>query len=91
MGESPEDGLKREVLEEIGVSDLVIKRRLGEKEGAYKGVTTPDHVSVYECTTSQEPKLMEPEKFMEWSWIDLNNVPANLIDPKDKSFIEMVL
>ena len=91
MGELPEDGLKREVLEEIGVSDLIIKRRLGEKEGAYKGVVTPDHVSVYECATSQEPRLMEPEKFLEWRWIDLNNVPANLIDPKDKSFMEMVL
>ncbi len=92
FGEKQEDGLMREVREEVGITDIVIKRFLGEKEGAYKrpdGVA--DLVSMYECITSQEPKLMEPDKFIEWRWIDPQQLPDNLIDLKDVDFIRKIL
>lgn len=91
IGEDPEIALHREVREEIGVTDLVIIRLLGEKDGAYKrpdGVV--DHVFMYECSTEQEPQLMEPEKFIEWRWIELHLLPENLIDQKDRDYVRML-
>lgn len=92
LGESPEEGLKRETIEEVGIADLKIVRLLGEKKGAW---TSPDGISdkvfMYECQTDQEPHLMEPEKFLEWTWIDPKNIPENLIDQQDKDFIKMLI
>ena len=90
-GEEPQTGLCREVKEEIGVSDLEIIKSLGIKEGVYRGTGQPDQVHVFHCHTKQEPKLMEPEKFIEWRWIDVQNLPKNMIDLKDKLFIKAVL
>ena len=91
VNEETEAGLKREVEEEIGVTDLEIKRLLGEKKGVWtnqEGVT--DQVFFYECATKQEPKLMEPQKFLEWRWIDLKTLPDNLIDVQDSKFVELI-
>ena len=91
FGESPENGLKREVVEEIGTTDLQIVRSLGKKDGAYKDENGVDEVHMFECITLQEPKLLEPEKFLEWRWFGLDELPPNLIDQKDIGFIKIVL
>lgn len=87
LGEAPESGLAREVEEETGITDLKIIRLLGEKEGTYKGGKIPDRVFIYECVTKQVPKLAEPEKFLEWKWINRSELPENLVDSNDKYFI----
>lgn len=92
IGETPENALKREVAEETGITDLIIKELVGEKEGAHtssNGIT--DKVFIYHCLTKQEPTLMEPEKFSEWQWIDPNKFPDNLIDQKDKDFVNSIV
>lgn len=90
FGEEPEKNLKREVEEEIGITDLEIVRKLGKKEGVAEGPEGKDQVFVYECTTKQEPKNMEPQKFVEWQWFDPNNLPENIIDPQDKKFLKKI-
>lgn len=84
--ESIQSALEREVKEEIGVTDLFIVRLVGEKEGVKSG----DKVSFFECSINQEPRLMEPEKFLEWRWFPFDALPQNLIDRNDIRFIKLL-
>lgn len=83
-GETLIESLNREVKEEIGVSNLNLVRMIGHK----KGVKDGDRVYFIECSIDEEPILMEPEKFKEWKWISIDNLPENLIDKGDIKFIK---
>lgn len=76
IGETIGATLFRETLEEVGISELKITNFLGEVSGAKEG----DIVHVFVGTTEQEPKLLEPEKFSEWKWQDINMIPENFIN-----------
>ena len=76
-GEILEINLRREVMEETGISDLKILSFLGEFPGATEG----DHLLLFRCETNQEVKLTVPEKFSEWRWVGVNEIPANFINP----------
>lgn len=78
------DTLKREIFEEIGISKITPIRTIGQKNGVKKG----DKVYFVECETSEEPILMEPEKFNQWKWFPINELPKNLIDIEDIKFIK---
>lgn len=78
LNEKIETILRRETAEEVGINDLTIKEFLGQVTGAKEG----DIVYVFKCGTNQEPQLLEPEKFSEWRWSDINDIPANFINPK---------
>lgn len=67
-----ETTLRREIQEEVGITDIEIKDFIGEVPGAKKG----DTVLIFHCTTKQEIKLMEPEKFSEWRWVPVNEYLA---------------
>ena len=75
-GEIVEDGLRRETLEETGITYLEIQEHLGVVDGAKNG----DRVEVFLCSTDQQAKLMEPEKFSEWKWFTPNEIPENFIN-----------
>lgn len=77
------DTLKREVREEIGVSEIVPVRVVGQKDGVKAG----DKVYFVECKIAGESTNMEPEKFKEWKWFPISELPENLIDNKDVQFI----
>ncbi len=66
-GETLETTLRREVAEETGIQDLTIVDFIAEVPGFMEG----DTLSMFYCTTDQEPTLMEPEKFSEWKWMPL--------------------
>lgn len=83
VNETVQETLKREVLEEIGISNVTLRKVVGQKAG----VKTGDQVYFVECEISGEPKLMEPDKFIDWKWFEINNLPDNLIDEKDRSII----
>lgn len=68
--------LKREVAEEVGITDFNITSFLGTVPGAKEG----DIVYVFTGNTKQEAKLMEPEKFSEWAWVGIDKVPENFIN-----------
>lgn len=75
--ESLETTLRREVAEEVGVTSLTIQKFIGEVPGAKEG----DVVHVFLASTDEEPRLMEPEKFSEWKWQSLSDMPENFINP----------
>jgi ADP-ribose pyrophosphatase YjhB (NUDIX family) len=85
-GEKVEDALRREVLEETDINDLQIIEFLGEVDGAKNG----DRVMLFACQTAQEPKLMEPEKFSQWKWIDLATYQSGelgVFNPRSRAII----
>lgn len=84
-GETFETTLKREVLEEVGIDNLKITNYLGSVPGAKEG----DVVFVFKAETHQEPKLMEPEKFSEWKWCLVSQIPTNFINPKSLELIDI--
>lgn len=76
-GETLETTLRRETAEEVGITDLKITDYLGAVPGAKEG----DTVFVFKAETNQEPRLMEPEKFSEWKWCPITEIPDNFINP----------
>jgi len=64
-GETLEQTLRREVLEEVNITRFDIKAMIGEVPGAKEG----DIVPIFFGTTEEEPTLMEPQKFQEWRWV----------------------
>lgn len=76
-GETVEETLRREVFEEVGVSQLEIVEYLGEHLGSKDG----DTVQVFLCASDQEVRNMEPHKFSEWHWFAVDQWPENFINP----------
>ena len=68
-GETLEEGLRREVQEEVGISDISIEDFIAEIPGANPG----DTLHMFFGTTSKEARLMEPDKFSEWRWVSIAN------------------
>ncbi len=80
-GETIEQTLRREVAEETGITDFLITGFVSEVSGAKEGDTVLQFVG----ESTQEPKLMEPEKFSEWRWIDAKeylNGPLSSFNPR---------
>ena len=82
-GETLETTLRREILEEVCIDDIKITEYLGSVSGAKE----EDIVFVFKAETSQEPKLMEPEKFSEWKWCKVSEIPSNFINPESLKLI----
>lgn len=83
-GEIIETTLRREVQEEVGITDLIIEDFISELPGAKDG----DVLHLFIGRTSQEPQLMEPEKFSEWKWENLDSIPENFIHPTGLKLIK---
>ena len=72
IGENIEQTLRREVAEEVNITDLEILDFIGEAPGAKEG----DVVLIFYGKTNQEARLIEPEKFSEWKWIPIKDYIA---------------
>lgn len=86
-GEPVEITLRREVAEEVGIGELEITDFLGEIPGAKEG----DILYLFAGTTTEEPQLLEPEKFSEWKWEDPAAMPENFINPRALELIREFL
>ena len=74
--EALESAIRRETAEEVGVTDFEIIAYLGEVPAA----TGTSKLLSFVCTTKQSPQLMEPDKFSEWKWCDVDAIPGNFIN-----------
>lgn len=68
-----EQALRREVLEEVGISEFAIKELVCIVNGAKEG----DIVPIYYASTTQDFKNLEPTKFLEWRWISKTELQNN--------------
>ncbi|MCJ7804224.1 NUDIX hydrolase [Patescibacteria group bacterium] len=68
--------LQRELAEEIGITNFKITEFVAQIAGAKKG----DIVYMFKVETEKEPKLLEPEKFSEWKWSAISEIPSNFIN-----------
>lgn len=85
-GETLGETLVREVYEEVEITDLKIESYVGEVPGMKK----PDVVLLFKCSSSQEAKLMEPEKFSEWKWFGKDEIPENFVNPHSLEVIKKI-
>lgn len=76
FGETPEECLKREILEEIGLemisAELICVSNVLDYDKHYIDFEFKVEVE------PGEPKLLEPEKFEQWKWFDIENPPKPL-------------
>jgi 8-oxo-dGTP diphosphatase len=81
-GESFEDGAKREVQEETGLQLREVKVICvnSDKNKFVHFVT----IGLFSGNFSGEPKIMEPDKIVEWEWFDLDNLPTPIYFPSTK-------
>lgn len=83
FGEEIEETAKREVMEETGMTIDNIRF------GAYTNDIFKDedrhYITIWVVSdwVSGEPKLVEPDKFIDQQWIDYSNLPDNLFLPWD--------
>lgn len=79
FGETFEEGAKREVFEETGitlddVSLICVNNDIGPKAHFIT-------VGLFSEKFSGEAKVMEPDEIVEWNWFDLNDLPNPLFFP----------
>lgn len=67
--ETIEQALRREVMEEVGITEFKILDFIGEMPGMKPNTT----LLIFYFTTKQEAKLMEPHKFSQWQWVPMED------------------
>ena len=82
FGESAYEGAVREAKEETGLAvngleliSVIEEKRYIETHGKYFVV-----IGFKAKKYQGEVKLMEPDKFKEWRWFDLNNLPDKMLE-----------
>lgn len=88
-GESLWHNIMRELLEETGIKNLT-----GEGPdfwGIVPGAKAGDTLYVFGSRTTKEPRLMEPDKFSQWRWFGVADIPANFINEELRKLIRVQL
>ena len=84
FGESFEEGGKREVMEETGVSieakDLEVISVTNDIVPTAHFITIGMLLKVY----NGEPKVMEPDEITKWEWFPLDQLPSPIFPPSLK-------
>ncbi|MBA4749918.1 MAG: NUDIX domain-containing protein [Alphaproteobacteria bacterium] len=80
FGETPEEGAKREALEEIGIV-LQSVRFLGMTNNFFE-IEQKHYLSLFmEGHTFAASQNLEPHKWEEWAWFALSHLPSALFKP----------
>ncbi len=84
FGETFEEGAKREVLEETGISLHKVDAICVNQD-----IIETAHfitIGLFSDSFSGEPIAMEPDEITQWRWFDLNNLPSLIYFPSAKVF-----
>lgn len=71
-GETFEQTLRREVEEEVGITELEIYDYIGEAPGTKEGET----MYIFSCAFDQDFQPKEPKQFSEWCWVRIEDYLA---------------
>ncbi len=82
--------LRRELKEECGVIDYKIKKYLGSNP-SYVDNNTMMYWFLIEVEDLNQIKNGEPDKFKEWKWFDINEVPDNIPHKNDIEYYKQAL
>lgn len=78
FGESFSKAIRRNILEEVGcvvVSHSIISINANYAlDNHFVGIGAIAHIK-------GEPKLLKPEDWQKWGWVDIDDVPTNLFPP----------
>ena len=80
--ESFEDGAKRELMEETGMSLQKVKLICVNND-----VIEDAHfvtIGLFSEFFEGEPKVMEPDEIVEWKWFEMNDLPSPLYFPSER-------
>ena len=79
FGETPEEGITREILEETGLKVKSLKflcvSNVIEYDKHYIDISFLGEVE------EGEPKVTEPDRIESWGWFDLDSLPAPIFKP----------
>lgn len=84
FGESFEQAAVREALEETGLKIAPDTVKVAGVTNDIFSAENKHYITVQlvtECPVNAAPHLTEPEKYSEWRWFDLDNLPENLFIP----------
>lgn len=71
-GETFEQTLRREVREEVGITQLEILDYIGEAPGTKEG----ERIPIFSCATDQDYQPKKSEQFSEWVWVPIEDYLA---------------
>jgi len=81
FGEKPEDALKRELLEELGVKTRMIKF-IGVVENSFGQISKMQHeINIVFHVTLDNFKVISLENHLEFNWIDIASLKKNELRP----------
>ena len=80
-GESVHDAARREALEEVGVTDVVLTPLTAMQRTNNTGLAIDERVDYFfACTSwSGEPRILEPEKAADLRWFPLDDLPDPVV------------
>lgn len=85
FGESFEQGCRRELLEETGItvelSDLKLISLANDMAGGDAHFVTAGFLA---SKFKGKPRIMEPDEIIEWRWFEIDEIPENLFPPSRK-------
>ena len=87
VNETKEKAVVRETKEELGV-DIRIMKKVNSVEYSRGNKNYREHKFLVKIKSNQTPKIMEPESYRDFKWIDLNELEESPLPEHLKTFFK---